>query len=496
LGWAPLVVAVGCLLLAIPSQARADELYRTAKELIDKNAAEIEALADWCQQHQLGEQARKTRELLGKRDPYKLYLPVLPKTVGPTPLPADAPADVVEWDQRLGKLRRDQANALFDLSRRAVRAGRLSLAYDLVVAAIRTNPDLEPVRRLMGYQDYGGQWHTAYEVGKLRTGQVWHKDYGWLPESRVRRYEQGQRYVRGRWLSSEKDTELHRNIQSGWVVETEHYSITTDHSLEAGVQLGEKLEELFGVWQKLFVRFYASPAHVQALFDGRVRKLRTQMPRFDVSFFRDRQDYNRSLRAVMPSVDITIGVYIERTGRAYFFAGEGYEDRTLFHEATHQLFHQSRGIGGVAPDVGREANFWIVEGIALYMESLRREGDYYTLGGFDDERMYAARVRLLRDNFYVPLAELTTYGMEKLQTDERIATLYSQCAGLTNFLIHYDGGRYRDALVAYLVAVYTGRDTPETLSQLTGTTYAELDKQYRKFIKSVPEPATNDTPSQ
>ena len=40
--------------------------------------------------------------------------------------------------------------------------------------------------------------------------------------------------------------------------------------------------------------------------------------------------------------------------------------------------------------------------------------------------------------------------MEKLQKDPKIATLYSQSAGLTHFLIHYDHGRYRDALVAYL----------------------------------------------
>ena len=116
------------------------------------------------------------------------------------------------------------------------------------------------------------------------------------------------------------------------------------------------------------------------------------------------------------------------------------------------------------------------------MESLRRDGDYDVLGGFDDQRMYAARHRLLEDDFYVPLEELITYGMEDLQKDPRVATLYSQAAGLANFLVHYEGGRYRDALVAYLDTVYNGRDTPETLSRLTGTSYGELDKQYRRFM--------------
>jgi hypothetical protein len=91
---------------------------------------------------------------------------------------------------------------------------------------------------------------------------------------------------------------------------------------------------------------------------------------------------------------------------------------------------------------------------------------------------------LLNDDFYVPLAEFCSYGMQKLQADPRISTLYSQAAGLTQFLVHYDGGRYRDALVAYLSTVYSGTDTPTTLTQLTGTSFAELDEQYREYITS------------
>jgi hypothetical protein len=120
----------------------------------------------------------------------------------------------------------------------------------------------------------------------------------------------------------------------------------------------------------------------------------------------------------------------------------------------------------------------------MYMESLHREGPYDVLGGQDDERLHAAEYRLLHDKFYVPLAELTGYGIERLQKDPRIATLYSQSAGLTHFLVDYDGGRYRDALVAYLATVYSGRDDADTLARLTGTSYSELDQQYRRFMET------------
>jgi hypothetical protein len=38
--------------------------------------------------------------------------------------------------------------------------------------------------------------------------------------------------------------------------------------------------------------------------------------------------------------------------------------------------------------------------------------------------------------------------------------------------------------VAYLSTVYSGRDAPLTLSQLTKSSYVDLDKQYGEFIAS------------
>ena len=119
-------------------------------------------------------------------------------------------------------------------------------------------------------------------------------------------------------------------------------------------------------------------------------------------YFRDRDDYAARCGRSMPNIEISIGIYSTRR-RAYFFADKQNDDRTLYHEATHQLFHESRP---VAPDVGRKANFWIVEGIAMYMESLRQEDGFYVLGGFDDERMHAAQYRLLTRQILRPLGRV------------------------------------------------------------------------------------------
>ena len=461
--------------------ARADDLTTAIQEQTAKYAGQLADLAGWCDKHGLAEQAKKTRSWLTPHDPYRLYVIILPEAVGRPALPEDAPEDVVKWDARFAQLRREQANALENLARRTILAQRASLAFDLVMAALRENPDHDGIRRMLGYQKYRDQWHTQYEVANLRSGLVWHDKFGWLPRANVRRYEQGQRYAGGRWVSAEEDARLHREIQSGWVVETEHYQVRTNYGLEAGVQLGKKLERLYRVWKQLFIRYYATEEQVTALFGGRSRGRAISLPRHKVAYFRDRDDYVRHLRALIPNVEISIGIYVDTARQVCFFAGDEYDERTMYHEATHQLFNETRP---VPPGVAGKGNFWILEGIAMYMESLRDEGEFHVLGGLNDVRLQDARYRLLHDDFYVPLADFTGIGLKKMQEDKRIRTLYSQAAGLTHFLIHSDGGRYRDALVAYLEAVYSGRDNANTLPRLTGTGFAELDRQYRKFIES------------
>jgi hypothetical protein len=477
-----LFLGAAILILGIAGQTSAAESSPSFTKLQTKYVADLEALAQWCEQNDLPEEAKQTRKIFAPRDPNKLYLPILSKEpLDAKKLPDDTPANLVEWNDRLSRLRHDYAQNVFDLAKRGVRNGHASQAYGLAMLAIEADPDCEPVRRLLGYQKFHDQWCTVYESKKLRAGYVWSDQFGWLAKNALRRYEDGMRLNAGsRWVTAAKDAETHHDINSGWEIETEHYTIQTDLSIEGAVALGEKLECLNRLWQILFIRYYASEAEVVALFEGRNTPSMVKMQRHQVVYYRDKNDYQHSLQSVLPNID-TIGFYLDRTRKAYFFFTPEGDDRTIYHEATHQLFHESRR---VAPNVGANANFWIVEGIAIYMESLRREDGFYVFGGFDDERVYAGQYRLLHDHFYVPLKELCSFGMLKLQHHTKLPMLYSQSAGLTDFLVHYDHGRYRDALIRYLVEVYTGQDTPDSLAKLTGTSFAELDKQYLEFMQS------------
>ena len=481
------VAAVLCLSASGSLAVAAEGYTATALKLTDDFRTELEGLAKWCDERGLAEQAEETRGWVRPPDPTRLFVSVLPDDIGPPDPPEGASSDVAAWHKRFYQLRREQAGSYYSLARKAVKAGHASLAFDLIMSALREDPDHKSIRRMLGFQQYRGKWLTNYEKERARKGYVWHERFGWIKRNYVSQYEEGNRLYDGRWITADEDARLHADIRNGWVVSTEHYNILTNHSIEGAVALGAKLEGLYRVWKQLFIRYYATETQVASLFEGRAARL--QLPRHNVVYFRNRQEYVETLRPNSPSIDISLGIYIHgittisKKSAMYFFAGEDSDLPTLFHEATHQLFHESRKVSQM---VGHGSNFWVIEGVAMYFESLKQENGSHVLGGFDTERVQVARIRLLtpEHHYYEPLATFCELNITDIQSDQKlIAKRYTQAAGLFFFLMHYDNGRYRDAVVAYLNAVYSAHDSPQTLSQLTGKTYEELDQQYVEFLR-------------
>lgn len=262
---------------------------------------------------------------------------------------------------------------------------------------------------------------------------------------------------------------------------TEHYRVRTNHSLESGVQLAARLERLYDAWRQVFVRYYLNDLELGTLLQGGGWPRRTPI-RHQVVYFSNRKQYNAALKMQQPYIEMTTGYYERKAKTAYFFASEEQDWENLYHEATHQLFSETRR---TSSDIGREANFWIIEGIACFMESVVESGTYCTIGGPDAQRLINARRRLLLDKTYVPLAELTAMGINDVQSDRRIQQLYAEFSGLTYFLMFDQDGRYRNDLVDYLSTIYVAKDEPATLSELTKTSFGDLDLQYRRFIERI-----------
>ncbi|HEX6960853.1 MAG TPA: DUF1570 domain-containing protein, partial [Lacipirellula sp.] len=349
------------------------------------------------------------------------------------------------------------------------------------------DPDHADARRLLGYQRVGDHWAGKYAKRMLETGHVWSREFGWIKADHVGKFKQGLRPWGSKWISGEEDAERHATVDRGWTVRTDHFLITTNVSRAAGVELAVRLETLYQLWRQLFGEFALTSSELQARLDGKQATGFKRQP-FRVTYHRNRDEYNAALLRRQPQIGITLGIYFDAQRESHFFAGEDQDAGTIAHEAVHQFFYES------APrptrHLGAASNAWALEGVACYFESLtelpgsgRRA---FTIGTPDAGRVPAARHRRVVDGYHVPLAELSGLGMIDLQQRPDIARLYSQSAGLASFFMDYNDGDYRQAFRELLRLAYAGRDRADTLAELTGRSYGELDREYQAFMESLP----------
>ena len=166
--------------------AWAADPYQMAADLRAQYAAEIERLAQGCDASGMAEQAAFTRAAVTPQEPGKIFMPVLPLEVGPPKLPGGSPQKLVTWDKRLWEIRNKQATKLYQMAKQQVHAGRVALAFELMLDAIQANPDYGPVRQLLGYQKFRNEWRTGYEVTMLRQGMLFQRQVRLDPETVLR----------------------------------------------------------------------------------------------------------------------------------------------------------------------------------------------------------------------------------------------------------------------------------------------------------------------
>ena len=341
-------------------------------------------------------------------------------------------------------------------------AQRSTAAIELLFEALRDDPDHERARKAGGWVKRDGRWLWPEAARRLDAGDVADPARGWITKSQAARAPDSRPGRPVAWLS-------------------DHWKISSQARPDATATLARELELAHDVWRQAFGGFVLEPADLERAFEGRARPV-SHGP-FAATLFADRAAYVAELTKLEPTIARTLGLYWTPTRTAYFFPiGEGDDDpgvSTIHHEAVHQLFAEMRK---TSPLVGERCGFWAVEAAACYMESLTPTEYGWTLGGRDAGRAPAARERLIDDGFYVPLEELCGLGRTELQADERLPAIYSQISGLADFFMNGEAGKYREAFVEYLVRIYTGSVSPDTLARLCGTSYADLDDAYRRHM--------------
>ncbi len=480
---------------------------------------ELGEVADWCHENNLPQVGDEVTQL--SLDLISDGSGTLPARVVALPIELTLPEKERQCQTEVAHLRMNRARDLYLLARKTLRAGLPSLGYRLTQDVLRVNPDHVNARAILGqqkFQDplrnddstYEGEWVSPYEAA-MRGGRkphILHEQFGWIPRAHLTRYEEGMRPWKGSWHSRTKDEEIRRDFRNAWQVESEHFLVKTNVSLEEGVILSRQLETYYEWLQQNLAGFFDTTAALRKRFEraavrGR-RSSRSQTP-MEVWYFATRDEYQRQIRSKVPPGIETNGLYWQPDRRCYFFKNleqEGLD--TLFHEATHQIFDiptrqarvtAARTLARMTRKrrqewiLGGQSSFWVIEGLACYFESFEVQDDVISVGRPDHVRIVAAQYRLLRDNFYIPLETFCRLGKDQFQQHPNVRQLYSQASGVAHFLMHYDEGRYRDDLVQLLASVYRpdGRNPNQllTLSNITGVPFQKLDQQYREHMENL-----------
>lgn len=406
---------------------------------------QLEKLAARCDELGLAREAERTRRWRPPRDPHRryLYLPAANDSSAPA---ANAEQVVKFWYSKFRDHRRAYAERLWELARQALNAHEPTAAYQLLHEALRNDPDHADVRRTLDLAPAGKSAATR----------------------EIRSTAPRAEYAKLGWRAGQY-----------WRAESPHFRVVTNHSAGAAVDLAKQLEEIHSAWRQVFFSFWSSEERLAARIAGDDAPL-GRARQHDVVLHRSQDEYVAKLAPSVPQIRITLGIYLDEQRVAHLFMKDDSVKPTWWHETAHQLFQES---GDYRAGVGKNSNMWAPEAAALYFESFRRGEDLVTLGGQDADRLQFARYRLLRGDFYLPLAELAALSRETLQKHPEISKLYGQAAAVGHFLVDGQQQRYHERFTRFLKIVYEGRASAASLFEQLDQTGEKLDEQFRASLQ-------------
>ena len=276
-------------------------------------------------------------------------------------------------------------------------------------------------------------------------------------------------------------------------VDTTHFVIHSQSGKEPSTRLARDLERCYWVWTQMFFPLWEARAQVSAALadmgedqsvtdyleesGARItirRKLR-------VVLFRDADQYRRALAPTYPGIERSTGFYDNGKQTIFLYAADSDDAATRRHELVHQLFREATrsALGRDIP--GEKQEFWLVEGIAGYFESLRFADRFATVGGWDSSRLQFARYRVLGRRDEMPMSELRVDGRVAAQERQDLARWYAHSIARSHQLL--DGGNVeeRQWLYQQLATLYRVKaDLPE-LDEAAAL--QDIDRRFTNFLK-------------
>ena len=240
-------------------------------------------------------------------------------------------------------------------------------------------------------------------------------------------------------------------------------SLTVDSTAddEATAAVIMDFERVLPIWVRLWFPFWRPAARfARAAAAGAIDDLILPPPiPLHLAVHRTVDDYRASVGRSVGGGGRSTGYFDPRTRVTHVVASEDVDAvRTRRHEWTHALFASAvqTSIGRSTP--GRRRDFWVVEGIAGYMESLTfDDAGSAVSGGWDASRLSFARHRLdggPPGGGLIPVARLRDLGRDQALAGDDLAGWYTSAIATVHAAMHSDGGRHRAAFYRLVDDVY------------------------------------------
>jgi hypothetical protein len=307
----------------------------------------------------------------------------------------------------------------------------------------------------------------------VNQGYQLHPDYGWVTPAEIKMLDKNYLWYdkQKKWLPREEVQGLRQKWENAWVYETEHYQITTNAPLRDVVSFGRELERFYRFFFRVFVDYYTDEGKKpdpMLVFGG---GLELKKKKLKLNYYSSRESYLQEVKndkdvqkSRNPGLTaVSAGFYFTGNGNAYFYRGpEGPDLRVIYHEATHQVFGETRDDGVGAP-------LWMVEGFGVFME------DPVVRGDAGSERLLAGAEPppgVLRRQGSGSFRDINDF-VKNHQNDETFhgtdrGDNYATAGAVVHFLLLYNGGIYRRGFMKYAREAYRNNEvnTPTHIKKL------------------------------
>ena len=237
--------------------------------------------------------------------------------------------------------------------------------------------------------------------------------------------------------------------------ETAHFKIYSHADAATTRKVAADLERTYWIWTQVFFPLWEGRQQVSVHFknvnpadfasgDGMkvsehlaARRARvSSRTKLRVVLLQDAADYVKTLGDSIPGIERSTGFYSDQNRTSFFYPTETIDGQaTRRHELVHQLFREATRSELTIDSPGQSSDFWIIEGIAGWFESLHIDSGVATIGGWDSPRLQFARHRIFGRQQIVPLSELRPDNMQRAQQRGDLAAFYAYAIAYTHLMM-------------------------------------------------------------